>query len=125
MQAIKAMAALAIMAVSFTALCLASSLNQYGVADVQQVTFTNSIKVGDVVLPKGDYKVEHTMQGEDHIMLFTQLHTKNPATAKAKCQLVKLDTKANRTQVLYDRPDPNTHVLQEITFRGETAKHVF
>ncbi len=125
MRAIKAMAVLAIMVVSFTALCLASSLNQYGVADVQQVTFAESIKVGDVVLPKGDYRVEHTMEGQDHVMVFSQLHAKNPATAKAKCQLVKLEARADRTQVLYNHPDANTHVLQEITFRGETAKHVF
>ncbi len=125
MRAIKAMAVLAVVVVSFTALCLASSLNQYGVADVQQVTFTDAIKVGDVLLPKGDYKVEHTMQGQDHIMVFTQLHAKTPATAKAKCQLVKLEAKADQTQVLYDHGDANTHVLQEITFRGETARHVF
>ena len=125
MRAIKAMAVLAIMVVSFTALCLASGLNQYGVADVQKVTFNDPIKVGDMVLPKGDYKVEHTMQGEEHIMVFTQLHAKSPATAKAKCQLVKLAATAERTEVLYNHPDPNTHVLQEIVFRGETAKHVF
>ncbi len=125
MRSIRAMAVLAIMVLGFSALCLAGSLNQYGVADVQKVTFSDAIKVGDVLLPKGEYRVEHTMQGEDHIMVFTQLGAKNPASAKAKCQLMKLEAKADRTQVLYNHTDPNTHILQELVFRGETAKHVF
>ena len=124
MRAIKILAVATLVVVGLSAICLAA-LNKYGVADVQQVTFNEPIKVGGVMLPKGDYRVEHTMQGEDHIMVFTQLHSKNPASTKAKCELVKLEAKADRTQVLYVHPDPNTHVLQEIVFKGELAKHVF
>ena len=124
MRAMKLLALMALVVVGLSVFCLAT-LNKYGVADVQQVTFTDSIQVGGVTLPKGDYRVEHTMQGEDHIMVFTQLRAKNPAVAKAKCDLVKLEAKAGRTEVLYNHPDPNTHVLQQIVFKGELAKHVF
>jgi hypothetical protein len=124
MRAMRFVSALAIVILGFSALALAT-LNKYGVADVQQVTFTAPIKIGEIVLPKGEYKVEHTMQGEDHIMVFTQLHTKSPVTTKAKCQLVKLDTKAQQTHVVYGQNGAKTPVLQEIVFKGETAKHVF
>jgi galactitol-specific phosphotransferase system IIC component len=124
MRAIKLLAIMALVVVGLSVFCLAA-LNQYGVADVQQVTFSDPIKVGGVMLPKGDYRVEHTMQGEDHIMVFTQMHSKTPAVAKAKCDLVKLEAKAVRTEVLYNHPDADTHVLQELVFKGELAKHVF
>ena len=123
MRAIKLVALLSVIVLSVSVLSLAG-LNKFGVADVQKVTFSEPITVGGVQLPKGDYRVEHTMQGEDHIMVFTQLHASNPAVAKAKCQLVKLASKAERTQVLYDH-NGETHILQELEFRGETAKHVF
>jgi hypothetical protein len=112
------------MLVSMASLAMAA-LNQFGVADIQKVTFNDSMKIGDVVLPKGEYKVVHAMEGENHIMLFTQQRVSNPAQARIKCQLVKLASKAERTQLLYTTDAGNTRILQEITFRGDTAKHVF
>lgn len=109
--------------VSMASLAMAE-LNQFGVADIQKVTFNDPMKIGDVVLPKGEYKVVHAMDGENHIMLFTQQRVSNPAQARVKCQLVKLASKAERTQLLY-RQDGNNRILQEVVFRGDTAKHVF
>lgn len=123
MRAMKFIAVLSVLVFSFSVLCLAG-INKFGVADVQQVTLSEPTSIAGVVLPKGDYKVEHTMQGEDHIMVFTQLHASTPAGVKAKCQLVKLASKADRTQLLYERKG-ETRILQEMVFRGETAKHVF
>jgi hypothetical protein len=113
-----------LMLVSMAGLAMAA-LNQFGVADIQKVTFNDPMKVGDVVLPKGEYKVVHAMEGENHIMLFTQQRVSNPAQARVKCQLVKLASKAERTQLLYTLDAGNAHILQEITFKGDTAKHVF
>jgi len=101
-----------------------AALNQFGVADVQKVTFNDPMKIGDTVLPKGDYNVVHAMEGENHVMLFTQQRVSNPAQARVKCQLVKLASKAERTQLLYTQ-EGGSKILQEITFRGDTAKHVF
>ncbi len=122
MRSVKFIALL--MLVSIASLAVAA-LNQYGVADVQKVTFNDPIKVGDVVLPKGEYKVQHTMEGENHIMVFTQQKVLSPAESRVKCQLVKLNTKAERTQLIYSQNADNVRILQEITFRGDTAKHVF
>lgn len=110
--------------VSIAGLAMAT-LNQYGVADIQKITFSDPMKIGDVVLPKGEYKVQHTMDGDNHIMVFTQQKVSTPAEARVKCQLVKLNAKAERTQMLYTRDANNTNILQEVVFRGDTAKHVF
>jgi hypothetical protein len=113
-----------LMLVSIAGVAMAA-LNQFGVADIQKVIFNDPMKIGDVVLPKGEYKVVHAMEGENHIMLFTQQRVSSPAQARVKCQLVKLASKAERTQLLYTMDAGNTRILQEITFRGDTAKHVF
>lgn len=122
MRLVKFMAVLALMTIAAMAM---AELNQFGVADIQKVTFNDPMKIGQVVLPKGEYKVQHVMEGENHIMIFTQQKVANPAEARVKCQLVKLESKAERTQLLYTQDTNNARILQEIVFRGETAKHVF
>ena len=122
MRLVKFMAVLALVTIAAMAM---AELNQFGVADIQKVTFNDPMKIGQVVLPKGEYKVQHVMEGENHIMIFTQQKVANPAEARVKCQLVKLDNKAERTQLLYTQDAGNARILQEIVFRGDTAKHVF
>jgi hypothetical protein len=123
----RAMKLAAVVAVFVLGVCVLSSAgpNQFGVADEHKLTFSDPIKVGDSVLPKGDYTVQHTMEGETHIMVFTQLRTKEPATARVKCQIVPLESKAPSTQVIYTHDASDKHVLQEMVFAGEKAKHVF
>jgi hypothetical protein len=99
--------------------------NQYGVANSYKVNFIEKVLVGGQLLPAGDYQIRHTMEGQDHVMVFEQLGVKNPIQVKAKCTLVPLNAKATDTQKTYKLNDANVRVLSELTFRGDTAKHVF
>jgi hypothetical protein len=51
--------------------------NSMGIRDVNNVTFGEPMRVGSVVLPAGDYVVRHTMEGQDHVMVFQRLHSKD------------------------------------------------
>jgi hypothetical protein len=93
-----------------------------GVALKQDIIFTGPTMVGGTLLPSGDYKVTHEMQGSEHIMIFKQMGGK--AEAKAKCNLVPLPEKAKQTEQRYTENAKNEHVLVEMTFRGDTSKHV-
>jgi len=99
-----------------------ASENPMGIAPKQEITFTAPTIVGGNLLPAGDYKVLHEMQGTTHIMIFKQLGGK--AEAKAKCNLVPLEAKATRTEQRYAENAKNQPVLVEMTFRVDTAKHV-
>jgi hypothetical protein len=124
MRATKVAAVLAVLVLTMSVLATAGR-NKFGVSDTQKVTFNDPIRVGDVVLPKGEYKVQHVMEGENHIMLFTQMTNGTAATARVKCQLVPLQAKAAQTMVLYGHDQTDVHVLQELVFHGDSAKHVF
>ena len=110
-------------------LCLTSVLqagtNKYGVADVRKVTLTAPTRVGDVLLPQGDYEVRHMMEAENHIMVFQQLGASKPAQARVKCNLVALKEKADQTQVIYESNGANERVLRTLRFKGDLAEHVF
>jgi hypothetical protein len=99
--------------------------NQMGIQDSYRVNFSEKVRVADTVLPKGDYEIRHVMEGSNHIMVFTQLGTKKPVEVRAKCTLVPLSVKADKSERTYTLNAANERVLQELVFKGDRAKHVF
>lgn len=97
--------------------------NKLGIRDVNHVKFDSTIRIGTAVLPAGEYTVRHTMQGEEHLMVFSRQGSKDEF--KVKCTLVPLEKKAQQTHTVYSVNAANERVLQEMVFRGDTAKHVF
>ena len=104
---------------------LASAGDKLGVATYQKISFTGNVRVGDVVMPQGDYEVKHVMEGENHIMVFSKLGAGKAASFRVKCSLVPLGEKSKMTEKKYTLNAANEQVLQEIVFRGDSAKHVF
>jgi len=97
--------------------------NSMGISEKQTITFTAPTVVGGTLLPAGDYSVTHQMQGAEHIMIFKEIGGAK-TEAKAKCSLVPLNGKAEKTEQRYSENAKNERVLQEMTFRGDTQKHV-
>ena len=93
-----------------------------GVGQTRNITFVNPAKVGDAVLPAGDYKVEHVMEGENHIMVFKTLN--NEAKARVNCKMIELQKKADQsTQEFVNEGGQRT--LKGLTFKGDTYRHQF
>ena len=113
---------LAALLVVGAAALFAANDSMSGVALKQEITFTAPTLVGGTLLPTGDYKVMHEMQGTEHVMIFKQMGGK--AEAKTKCNLVPLGEKSKTTEQRYTENAKNQHVLTEMTFRGDTSKHV-
>ena len=111
----------AVLVICATTLLVAKD-NPMGIATKQDITFSAPTVVGGTLLPAGDYKIIHEMQGTEHIMIFKSINGKTEV--KAKCSLVPLTEKAKTTEQRYNENAKNEHVLVEMTFRGDTAKHV-
>jgi hypothetical protein len=88
--------ALIAMCVVTMGLLLSTSQNKFGIADTRQGSFEEATYVGSVLLSKGTYEVKHTMEGDNPVMVFTQLNVRQPAVAKAKCSLVMGDNQNSR-----------------------------
>lgn len=100
-----------------------AATNSMGIHDISRVTFVAPMHVGAVVLPAGDYVVRHTMQGPEHIMVFERARSKDQF--KVKCTLIPLSQKAERDQTIYVLNAQDERELQELVFKGDSAKHVF
>ena len=103
---------------------LAMAGGNLGIRETGRVNFVTPIRVADTVLPAGEYVVRHTMEGQDHVMVFQSVKHK-VQDVKVKCQLVQLAKKADQTRTVYQLNAANERVLQELVFAGDTAKHVF
>jgi hypothetical protein len=102
----------------------AMAANQLGISEKQDVKFYDPVRVGDTLLPAGDYVVTHHMQGDEHIMVFTKTGRK-PAEARLKCTLKPLTAPAPQTQLEYKVNAAREHVLARMVFKGDRAEHIF
>ena len=120
------LALIALFVLCVSGLLVAADLNKFGVADKRQVTFYDPVKVGDTVLPAGEYRVLHTMEGDNHIMVFEQQNVskKKQATAKIKCELKPLDKAADANLIGYKNEGSNRS-LNFLQFKGDKAVHQF
>ena len=95
----------------------------FGVGKTRTVSFSEPTKVGTSVLPKGEYKVLHLMEGNEHIMVFKSTYT-NKEVAKVKCNMQKLDKKSTVTMNEISTVN-NDRVLTGIVFAGDDYRHAF
>src|SRR5512135_2652647 len=76
--------------------------NQYGVADKRVVQFDAPVRIENTLLPAGTYEVRHTMDGSDHVMVFSRIDSKQPQSpVRAKCTLVPLAKPVEGTEIGY------------------------
>jgi hypothetical protein len=99
--------------------------NQYGVADRREISLDHPAWVGGVLLPSGTYEVRHSMEGEDHIMLFRQMNVKRPAEVRVKCTLTAVTKPIERTEIGFRQTTSKEFVLNRLAFKGDRAEHRF
>ena len=102
-----------------------AAANKYGIADKQQVRFYDPVWVGTVLLPAGQYEVRHTMQGEQHLMVFRQIFAKKPAEARVRCTLVPVEKPIEQSQIGFAVNMAGEQVLHRLAFKGDRAEHWF
>jgi hypothetical protein len=98
--------------------------NGLGIHEVSRINFVAPVRVGSALLTPGDYLVRHTMEGQEHVMVFESV-ARRTVEAKVKCTLVPLQKKAEESKTVYEMNSANERVLQELVFAGDKAKHVF
>ena len=101
-----------------------------------EIMFSDATQVGDLTLKPGHYRIQHRVDGSDHVVSFTQLmgphHSAsgsmgpmNPSQAgEVKCRLEPMDKKASQTAVTVSTEGGMRHITQ-IRIAGENVVHIF
>ncbi len=114
----KKSAALVLVVVAIAAVaCVAADVNW----QPRKVTFAEATVVGGTPLPAGEYKVEHVMKGQEHVMVFTSVDDKK-VRAESKCHMVPSPGKEKRSLQAYELVN-GKNTLKTLTFKGDTFVH--
>jgi hypothetical protein len=93
-----------------------------GVGKTYKVTLHQQARVANVLLAAGDYRIQHVMENEKHIMVFTDSKGQK---SRVECTMIKLDRKSDVDSVEYKTAPDGERILTAMTFRGETFEHRF
>ncbi len=85
--------------------------------------FDEPVRVQGQLLPAGEYKIDHVMEGQKHIMVFKQV-SGDKQEFRLNCTIVQLTSKAKQSTSVYDTSS-GTRVLKAMTFAGDNYEHVF
>lgn len=105
-------------------------LASLAIADGPMVTWKSKdlkldkdVRVGAVVLPAGDYRVSHVMEGSEHILVM-ELQGKNKQTFRVACTMQPLQAKATQNEQHY-KYEGQQAILTALVFKGDTVQHSF
>ena len=88
---------------------------------VWNINLPSAMKVNGVLLPAGDYKVQHIVDGGNHVLVFKTRNDKEKV--RANCKLEKLPNKVDETIEVSDLNSAGERVLQSVAFKGDTFRH--
>lgn len=96
-----------------------------------EVTFNSSVRVGDQLLEKGTYQIQHIMEGADHVIVFRQMSRdyyrqlrSGKEVARVKCRVEPLGEKAKHGGMRFGTNAAGETTVEEVHVRGENVKHL-
>ena len=97
--------------------------------------FDTPVRVGDNLLKPGDYQIQHVMEGQDHVIVFTRMTTAGPGgnpesrptkdVTRMKCRIEPLGEKAKHSGLRFGTNAAGEKTVEEVHIKGENVKHVF
>lgn len=89
----------------------------------QDLTLSQPARAGSVLLPAGEYRVTHEMQGTQHILVMA-LTGKNKQTFRVACSMQPLAKAATQGEQHY-RYEGKEKILVGLVFQGDKVFHAF
>lgn len=101
----------------------------------QVIPFDTPVRVGDTLLKPGDYQIQHVMEGQDHVIVFTKMSHAAPGNnppsrptkevTRVKCRVEPLGEKAKHGGMRFGTNAAGEKTVEEVHIQGENVKHVF
>lgn len=101
-----------------------------------QMFFAADVRVGETLLKKGDYQIQHVVQGADHVIVFRKLlHPPGglgrgdlipgKEVTRVKCRVELLGETAKHGGLRFGTNAAGEKAIEEVHIKGENVKHVF
>lgn len=99
------------------------------------VPFDTPVWVGDTLLKPGSYQIQHVMEGQDHVIVFTKMShagarpggesVPTKEVTRLKCRIEPLGEKAKHGGMRFGTNAAGEKTLEEVHIKGENVKHLF
>jgi hypothetical protein len=100
------------------------------------IPFNTPVRVGNTMLKPGDYQIQHVMEGQDHVIVFTKMvHpagglSQGPSrptkeVTRVKCRVEPLGEKAKHGGMRFGTNAAGEKTLEEVHIQGENVRHLF
>lgn len=99
-----------------------------------EVHFYIQVKAGNAVLKPGMYQVQHTVEGNDHVLIFKEMSMQagykmgntpvGKEVARIKCKIEPVTTKVNNTKITLRTNASGEKEIAEVQVAGEAFKHL-
>ena len=143
MKLIVSVAVMSVLVLTLPLLSLAAAQQRGGFASYKyfpigkkgDVHFTEPVRVGDVLLQPGMYRVQHVEDGSEHAVVFKKMdmpagyrHGNTPVSeevaAQFKCKAENTGEKVRKTEVGVRTNAAGEQEVTEVEIAGETFKHL-
>ncbi len=94
-----------------------------GASVAQAVSFPSAVRVADVTLPAGRYRVKRTAAADRQFVVFTTV--RGGKAYQVLCRVERLSATAGRTEQQFVLGPSGEPRLVALTLEGEPFKHVF
>ncbi len=89
----------------------------------KELKLDEGVRVGSTVLPAGEYKVTHEMQGAQHVLMMA-LAGRDKQTFRVACSMQPLTKAATQDEQHY-RYEGKEKILVGLMFKGDMVLHAF
>ena len=127
--------AVGLMVLTLSVLVFAKQDQTVVVGKDDTVTFETPVRIGKQVVPAGDYRVQHMLEGDNHAVTFKKVSASSEGESgsaagtevvRTVCKLKSLGTTAKYTELHYTLHEGSKmKTLQDLLVQGENVKHMF
>ncbi len=99
------------------------------------IPFSTPVRVGETLLKPGDYQIQHVMEGQDHVIVFTKMSSAGSGgylpsrptkeVTRVKCNVEPLGEKAKHNGIRFGTNSAGEKTVEEVHIKGENVKHIF
>lgn len=96
------------------------------------ISFDSDVRVGEAMLKKGEYFIQHVAEGADHVFVFKRAIRRSgydvapgKEVARVRCKVEPLVEIAQHDGLRYGTNAAGEKTVVEIYIKGENVKHVF
>lgn len=99
-----------------------------------EIAFDSPVRIGDVLLKAGTYRIQHIREGDDHVIVFRKIYQtglgyvrseSSKDSAKVKCRIEPLGEKAKHDGLRFGTNAAGEKTVEEVHVKGENVKHLF